>query len=259
MVLVTAIAWTLGVVSYPYAGGIFEFLRLQIFGSGLSPDIEVGREWKPYSDAWFLVTMAAPLLATWVAALLLRLRMGPRLTAEDMTLMVLQFLFLMLTFKARRFIEYWPPIGLLSAAYLAAPPLSEIVGSVRGWATQRLDARAPWVGGAGIAALALVCSLAWHRVDAAGDASLLLANWPIWAAPLTLLALPALVRSWATPGAGGSTLRMGRLVAVLAGGGLLLSAVGLAIWWTSGGSPGHCWWWPTGSSRWPPFGPGLSP
>ena len=55
------LGWILGVVSYPYAGGIFEFLRLQVFGSGLSPDIEVGREWKPYSDAWFLVTMAGTL------------------------------------------------------------------------------------------------------------------------------------------------------------------------------------------------------
>lgn len=70
MISAAALAWGIGVITYPYAGGIFEFLRLQVFGTGLSPDIEVGREWKPYSDAWFLVTISGPLLLIWVSALL---------------------------------------------------------------------------------------------------------------------------------------------------------------------------------------------
>src|SRR5262249_7108 len=42
MVLFTVAGWLLGVVTYPYSAGMFEFLKMQVFGSGLSPDIEVG-------------------------------------------------------------------------------------------------------------------------------------------------------------------------------------------------------------------------
>lgn len=145
MVLITAVGWAIGVLTYPYAGGMFEFLRLQVFGTGLSPDIEVGREWKAYTDAWFLITMSAPLLVTWGAALYLRLRLGPRLGAEEATVFVLQLAFLVLTFKARRFIEYWPPMCLLSAAYMASPPLAEITASVRAWLGSRPAAARPYV------------------------------------------------------------------------------------------------------------------
>jgi len=132
-VLYAAAAWLVGVVTYPYAGGMFEFLKMQVFGTGLSPDIEVGREWLPYSDPWFVVRMSAILLAVWTGCLLLRLRFGPRLKAEETALVVLQFLFLLLTLKARRFIEYWPPLCLLSAAWLAAAPLSELRAGTRRW------------------------------------------------------------------------------------------------------------------------------
>jgi hypothetical protein len=39
-------------------------------------------------------------------------------------LLLINFAFLLLTFKARRFIEYWPPFCVLSAAYLSAPVLA---------------------------------------------------------------------------------------------------------------------------------------
>lgn len=202
MVALTAGGWALGVVTYPYAGGMYEFLKLQVFGSGLSPDIEVGREWKPYSDAWFLVRMAGPLLAVWVAALVLRFRTGPRLSATDTTLLVLQFLFLVLTVKARRFIEYWPPICLLSAAYMAASPLSELAGAARNaWARRRGaqpgDGDAIRSGGGaihagviGAAVLALVAAsgFAWYRVASEEDAALLLRHWAVWAVPVLVVA-----------------------------------------------------------------------
>jgi len=196
LILFTTLGWVIGVVSYPYAGGIFEFLRLQVFGSGLSPDIEVGREWKPYSDAWFLVTMAGTLLVAWTGALLLRLRMGPRLNAEETTLMVLNLAFLVLTFKARRFIEYWPPVCLLSAAYLAAPPLSAIVRSTRSWVAGRSEPAQLRISIAIAIALSAACFLGWSRIDRQGDASWMLAHWYIWATPLVLIALSTIGRTW---------------------------------------------------------------
>ena len=58
-VLLWAIAgWVIGIITHPYRAGMGEFLRLQVFGSGLSPDIPVGKEWKPYADLWWFAQMS---------------------------------------------------------------------------------------------------------------------------------------------------------------------------------------------------------
>ncbi len=123
-ILATALAWTVGVVTYPYFGGMGEFLRLQVFGTGLTPDITVGSEWKSYEGVWwFASTFAGPLLGVWAVSLAARVRFGPTFDSREMTLLLLNFAFLVLTLKARRFIEYWPVFSLLSSAYIAAPLL----------------------------------------------------------------------------------------------------------------------------------------
>lgn len=120
--------WLAGVLTYPYAGGMFEFLRLQVFGSGLTPDIEVGQEWMPYENLWWFANMAGPVLSTLTVAMLVRLRMGPRIAARDMYLLLTALAFLILNLKARRFVEYWPILALLSAASLSAPLTSRVAG-----------------------------------------------------------------------------------------------------------------------------------
>ncbi len=126
IVLCTALAWTVGVLTYPYASGMFEFLELQVFGSGLSPDISVGREWQPYQDVWWFAQMCGASLSVWAVGVVLRLRRGPAVDAPTLTLVLANFAFLLLTFKARRFIEYWPFFCLLSSAYLLAPVLRSL-------------------------------------------------------------------------------------------------------------------------------------
>ncbi len=147
-----AIGWLIGVFGYPYASGMYEFLLLQVFGTGLSPDIEVGQEWKPYQGVWWFIEMAGPLLAVWSLALLLRLRFGPTLSGPETAMLVLNFGFLLLTCKARRFIEYWPAFGWLSAAALAGPVLAKVA---EWWARDTEDEPEPaimaraiaiWVG-----------------------------------------------------------------------------------------------------------------
>ncbi len=242
LALITGGCWLVGVLTYPYAGGMFEFLKLQVFGSGLSPDIEVGREWKPYSDAWFLVSMAAPLFVAWTGALLLRLRIGPRLNAEETTLVVLQFAFLVLTFKARRFIEYWPPICLISAAYLAAEPLRALgVEFQQWWRTHlstipRVDGRAEgrlWGGLAlGLATIALAATGVWAvlQIRNSNETAWLFGKTWVWAVPLILIGLTELVRVVRKNGVESSspwpsTVRVG-IVGLLA---LVLPATTLAI------------------------------
>ncbi|MGD9715413.1 MAG: hypothetical protein AB7V46_25675, partial [Thermomicrobiales bacterium] len=121
LALAAFLGWWVGVLTYPYRRGMYEFLLMQVFGTGLSPDIEVGREWKPYEGVWWFASMAGSLLLIWAISLIARVRSGRSFDGKETTLLVLNFVFLFLTFKSRRFIEYWPAFALLSAAYMFAP------------------------------------------------------------------------------------------------------------------------------------------
>jgi NPCBM/NEW2 domain len=122
VVMWTTFGWLVGLRTYPYFSGALEFLQMQIFGTGLDPDISVGMEWNSYGNVWhFAARSCGPILTIWTVALVLRLRLGKRLNAQELTLVLIQFLFLVLTLKAKRFIEYWPPFCMLSAAFMVAP------------------------------------------------------------------------------------------------------------------------------------------
>ncbi|MBI5863036.1 MAG: hypothetical protein HZB38_00715 [Planctomycetes bacterium] len=216
MCAITCAGWVLGVLTHPYRAGVFEFLRLQVLGSGLSPDIEVGREWRPYTDAWFIVIMAGPLLLAWTAALVARPRHGQRLDVRETTILLLQFAFLVLMCKARRFVEYWPPLCLLSAACLAGPSVRAVqawwrrlpVGSERSWACL-----------VGLWVLAAAAVAATPRLR---DAAWAAADWPVGLALMLGAMLAPLLRIWVDGAAGPTTLL--RRLAVPASA-LLLAAV----------------------------------
>lgn len=113
-----------GLVLHPYFPDNLDFLRTQLFGSGLGAPIEAGVEWRRYDGSFFLA-MSAPLIAIWTACLIYRLRRGTRLSTHSIFLLLLNLLFLVLTLKARRFIEYWPVFALINAADLVTiPPTS---------------------------------------------------------------------------------------------------------------------------------------
>ncbi len=198
-VLAGVIGWALGAVTHPYAGGMIDFLRLQVFATGLDPNIEVGSEWKSYSNLWWFVRhQAGVVLGVWTIAVIIRARRGPRLTAGETALLILHFAFLLLTFKARRFIEYWPAFCLLSAAVLAGPWLDralawlfdepkgqpssasippQVVTPAGAVATQPSIAT-DWMGLA--FALALVAGLVWIAAYQKGGHAIELARaWPL--------------------------------------------------------------------------------
>lgn len=177
-VLWTVGGWALGALTYPYAGGMIDFLRLQVFGTGLSPDIEVGNEWLPYSDPWwFVMGLCGPLFAALSLSLLVRLRLGRRIDRETTTLLLLNVGFLVLTLKARRFIEYWPVFCLLSSATLAAPWLRQALS--RGWGGVVEIARERsgqlWLLGVGPAAAGILIGAV--IIPRMPDAKALLQHW----------------------------------------------------------------------------------
>lgn len=147
--------WIVGIVTHPYREGMIEFLRLQVFGSGLSPDIPVGKEWKPYSDAWWFLQLSGVLIGVWLAAVIVRLRQGGRITARELCLFLLNIAFGILTAKARRFIEYWPMFCLLSAAYLASPGIADFGRRIAEQVSTTALRVTGWIAG-GVATLIVV-------------------------------------------------------------------------------------------------------
>ena len=190
LILAATAGWAIGVVVHPYAGGMAEFLRLQVFGTGLSPDIPVGREWKPYEGVWWFVQSAGVVLVTWVIAVTARLRLGKPLSATDLTLLLLNFAFLVLTCKARRFIEYWPVFCLLSAAYLFVP-VADAVSSWwhREYVADRTPRRAWFEVVVALLVVGGVAALI-QRVRRLPDLASFADEWPVW---LILVGLYALV------------------------------------------------------------------
>lgn len=127
IVIASFLGWLVGALTYPYFSGMFEFLWMQVFGTGLTPKISVGREWKPYNDLWtFLPVMSAALLVVFGSAVVARAALRRRPDADEILLLLLNLAFFALTLKARRFIEYWPAFALLSAALLLGPVIRRL-------------------------------------------------------------------------------------------------------------------------------------
>jgi len=124
-----------GLVINPYFPGNIAFLKTQILDTGLGAPAEVGGEWKPF-DAWFLFQMSAPLALVWVGALVKRLRCDERIDASGLAMLILNLGFLVLTIKARRFVEYWPVFALLDAAFLATTTTSPLDLYRRMWTSR---------------------------------------------------------------------------------------------------------------------------
>lgn len=127
---------TLGLVLHPYFPANLHFLRIQLFGTGLGAPNEAGIEWRPY-DARFFLMMSGPLIAIWTTCLVQRLRSRIGVSARTIFLLLLNLFFLVLTLKARRFVEYWPVFALINAAEFSALPAPSVRETNPGIRTQR--------------------------------------------------------------------------------------------------------------------------
>jgi hypothetical protein len=210
----TLAGWVVGLALHPYGGlDVLSFLKLQVFGSGLTPEIDVGREWKSYSPAWFFANMSGVTLIATGIAICLRMRFGQRLRTDELALLIMNGVFLGLTFKARRFIEYWPLFSTLNAAYLAGPllgPRRQAQPSAEeGGPTSRAETPATI---ATAVVTILICGVA-ARLSAAYVPDVFAAEWRFWALLGGLFVLVPIVHytggrgvrrsmAWAIAGAG---------------------------------------------------------
>ncbi len=202
----TLLGWAVGVRLYPYSDHVYEFLRLQVFGSGLAPDISVGREWTPYENVWALARASSWTAVPLLIAAALRLRLGPRLNARELGVLLISVAFAVLMLKSRRFVEYWPPFALLAAALLAAPPVNT---ALRGLADRLTGPDRQWLGWAAAAGLLVFGGGITAQVIADGrhlHLERICDNWPLWVALAAGCMLAPLGRCWRL-GRGGTDSR----------------------------------------------------
>ena len=196
LIVCSTAGWIVGVLIHPYFGGMGDFLKLQIFGSGLTPDISVGREWKPYEGVWWFAQMSGVVLTVWVIAVCARLRYGQRVGAKELALMLINFVFLALTLKARRFIEYWPLFCLLSAAFLAAPVMDRFANWYDRNFRSEESARGSWAELVIAFVIALGLVMGAHRLSRLSQVEPFLTAWPTWTVLTALYLLVPLAKLW---------------------------------------------------------------
>jgi hypothetical protein len=91
-------------------------------GSGYS--VDVGIEWYPY-DAWDLVRLSVLAFVIFFAGFA---AFEYRRRARDLKplfFLLVALVLLLMAFKSRRFIEYWPPFAVVFAAFTISPRLAE--------------------------------------------------------------------------------------------------------------------------------------
>jgi hypothetical protein len=123
----------LGLMINPYFPANIIFIVEHLVPKISQPATSVGSEWYPYST-WALVQNTGVALALWLVGVLALGWRGERIDRPTMTTLLLSIVFGLLLFKARRFVEYFPPFALIFAALSSAALL-------RAWSTTRQQSR----------------------------------------------------------------------------------------------------------------------
>ncbi len=116
----------LGFVINPYFPKNIIFLYNQIFETGLGYEINVGGEWKPY-DTWYIFQMGVVTFGLQIFSLIWTYLKQSKISVKAVTLLTVSFFYLILMWKSKRFVEYWPVFALLSSAFLLKDYLKSVV------------------------------------------------------------------------------------------------------------------------------------
>jgi hypothetical protein len=129
-VIYPGVGIALGLIINPYfpqnVAFIFNHLLPKIGELGVS----VGNEWYPY-DTWVLIENSGFALAAFLVGVCALIWRGQKFDRATLTTFALAVFFGLLTFKSRRFIEYFPAFVLIFAALSVSPVLDRAARSER--------------------------------------------------------------------------------------------------------------------------------
>jgi hypothetical protein len=101
--------------------------------------VDVGVEWYPY-EAWALLGISAVAFVVYFIGLLAFEYRERVRDLKPLFFLMVSFLLLLMAFKSRRFIEYWPPFAVLFAAFTLAPTLERVTFAWRARTRDRVIA-----------------------------------------------------------------------------------------------------------------------
>jgi hypothetical protein len=126
--------------------------------------VDVGVEWYPY-ETWVILGSSAVAFAIYLAALIAFDFRKQSQDIKPLFFLIVSAALLVMAFKSRRFIEYWPPFAVIFAAFTMS---SAGAGALRRWCARTRD-RAIASIAAAAAAVALVAGITSNLVGAGKD------------------------------------------------------------------------------------------
>ena len=86
--------------------------------------VDVGVEWYPY-ESWTLLFLSALTFVIFIAGLAAFEYRRRKSDLKPLFFLFVSLLLLLMAFKSRRFIEYWPPFAVVFAAFTISPRIAE--------------------------------------------------------------------------------------------------------------------------------------
>jgi hypothetical protein len=115
-----------GLVINPYFPKNLALLREHLLMKYSSEyPVAVGVEWDPY-DSWAMLGISAVAFIVFLVGLVAFEYRRRKLDLKPLFFLIVSVMLLIMTFKARRFIEYWPPFAVLFAAFTISPRLESV-------------------------------------------------------------------------------------------------------------------------------------
>jgi len=117
LVLYPAIATILSLVINPYFPENIKSIFLQVWQTGLQAKEYSGGEWYPY-DTWFWLSISYIPLLIWFGAVIIALRKKLKISRIGWVVFFFSIFLLVMQWKSKRFVEYWPFFAVLSGILL---------------------------------------------------------------------------------------------------------------------------------------------
>ncbi|HWN99625.1 MAG TPA: hypothetical protein VNS63_10185 [Blastocatellia bacterium] len=122
-ILASGIGIIAGLVVNPYfPKNLTLFREHLLMKTGGTYSVDVGVEWYPY-ETWVIVGSSAVAFIIYFAGLLAFDYRSRTRDLKPLFFLLVSTMFLLMTLKSRRFIEYWPPFAVAFAAFTISPKL----------------------------------------------------------------------------------------------------------------------------------------
>jgi len=177
LIVLPIVATGLSLVINPYFPANIQSIYLQILQTGIGAKDYVGGEWAPY-DTWFWLTISYLPLAIWLGAITFALYRQRKISRITWTVFFFSIFLLLMQWKSKRFVEYWPFFAILSGILIAGRQVEEWLGDLWSALSSKKNMKVNWFYASGILVLIIVISYvyaasqwqrAWHDTASSLD------------------------------------------------------------------------------------------